>query len=59
MAGYIHDDVNEIMEDASQADSQNVNIPSTKGWSDEQLKNLNLMLQYAWNRGYKSACENM
>jgi hypothetical protein len=59
MAGYIHNDVNEIMEDASNADSSNKNIPSTKGWSEDQLKSLNLMLQYAWNRGYKSAYQDI
>ena len=59
MAGYIHNDVNEIMEDASHANSSNTNIPSTKGWSEEQLKSLNVMLQYAWNRGYKSAYQDI
>lgn len=53
MAGYIHDDVKEIMDDAS----KNITV-STQGWTEEQLKSLNVMLQYAWNRGYKSACKD-
>lgn len=56
MAGYIHDDVKEIMEDA--ADSVNQTFPSTKGFTEEQLKSVNAMLQFAWNRGYKSACQD-
>ena len=57
MAGYIHDDVKEIMDDA--AKQQNKSLPSTIGWSPEQLKALNEMLQYSWNRGYKSACKDL
>lgn len=53
MAGYIHDDVKEIMKDAS----TNPKV-STQGWTEEQLQALNVMLQYAWNRGYKSACQD-
>lgn len=56
MAGYIHDDIKEIMDDAAESVQQT--SPSTKGWSEEQLKSLNIMLQYAWNRGYKSACQD-
>lgn len=56
MAGYIHDDIKEIMDDA--AESVHQTFPSTKGWSEEQLKSLNVMLQFAWNRGYKSACQD-
>lgn len=61
MAGYIHDDIGEIMEDAASkknAVAKATDLPSTDGWSEEQLKSLNLMLQYAWNRGYKSACQD-
>lgn len=57
MAGYVHDDVKEIMEDA--ADSVNQTFPSTKGFTDEQLKSVDVMLQFAWNRGYKSACQDL
>lgn len=57
MAGYIHDDVKEIMEDAST--SVNPVLPSTKGWTEEQLKSLDIMLQFAWNRGYKSASQDL
>jgi hypothetical protein len=56
MAGYIHDDVREIMEDA--ADPNNTNAPSTVGFTPEQLEAVNIMLQYSWNRGYKSACQD-
>lgn len=56
MAGYIHDDVKEIMEDAADSDYQT--FPSTTGFTEEQLKSVNIMLQYAWNRGYKSACKD-
>lgn len=61
MAGYIHDDVAEIMEDAASNevfDGVKLNQASTEGWAEEQLKSLNIMLQYAWNRGYKSACQD-
>lgn len=57
MAGYVHDDVKEIMEDA--ADSVHQTFPSTKGFTDEQLKSVDVMLQFAWNRGYKSACQDL
>ena len=56
MAGYIHDDVQEIMSDANSNQDPNV---STKGWTKEQLKALDVMLQYSWNRGYKSACNDI
>lgn len=56
MAGYIHDDVREIMEDA--ADPNNTTGPSTVGFTPEQLESVNIMLQYSWNRGYKSACQD-
>lgn len=57
MAGYVHDDVKEIMGDA--ADSVHQTFPSTKGFTDEQLKSVDVMLQFAWNRGYKSACQDL
>jgi len=57
MAGYIHDDIKEIMEDA--ADSVHPTLPSTKGWTEEQLKSLDVMMQFAWNRGYKSASQDL
>lgn len=56
MAGYIHDDVREIMEAA--ADPNNTIDPSTVGFTPEQLKAVDIMLQYSWNRGYKSACQD-
>jgi len=56
MAGYIHDDVREIMENA--ADPENKTGPSTVGFTPEQLEAVNIMLQYSWNRGYKSACQD-
>jgi hypothetical protein len=62
MAGYIHDDVKEIMEDAAEnkrLDVVNARLPSTEGWTDDQLKSLDAMLQYAWNRGYKSAAKDL
>lgn len=62
MAGYIHDDVKEIMEDAAEnkrLDVVKARLPSTEGWTDDQLKSLDAMLQYAWNRGYKSAAKDL
>lgn len=62
MAGYIHDDIKEIMDEAAENKSltgSNVSLPSTEGWSEDQLKSLNIMMQYAWNRGYKSACQDL
>jgi len=62
MAGYVHDDIKEILDDAA---SNNIvegvksDLPSTKGWTKEQLASLDTMLQFAWNRGYKSACNDM
>jgi len=62
MAGYIHDDIKEIMEDAAEnkrLDAVASKYPSTEGWTDDQLKSLDAMLQYAWNRGYKSAAKDL
>jgi len=62
MAGYIHDDVKEIMENAAENKRLNgvqARYPSTEGWTDDQLKSLDAMLQYAWNRGYKSAAKDL
>lgn len=62
MAGYIHDDIKEIMDEAAENKRQsggNVSLPSTEGWSYDQLKDLNVMMQYAWNRGYKSASKDL
>lgn len=59
MAGYIHDDVKEIMEEAADQKSSDSALPSTVGWSEVQLKALDIMLQYAWNRGYKSASNDL
>lgn len=59
MAGYIHDDVKEIMEEAAEQKSADSVLPSTVGWSEAQLKSLDIMLQYAWNRGYKSASNDL
>ena len=62
MAGYIHDDVGEIMENAASnkvIEGEKTHLPSTDGWTEEQLKSLDIMLQYAWNRGYKSAYQDM
>ena len=63
MAGYIHTDIKEIMDDAADpstgTDGVKSSFPSTVGWSDEQLKTLNVLLQYSWNRGYKSACQDL
>jgi hypothetical protein len=62
MAGYIHDDIKEIMEDAAgnkRLAGGSMSLPSTEGLTDDQLKSLDIMLQYAWNRGYKSACNDL
>jgi hypothetical protein len=62
MAGYIHDDIKEIMKDAAgnkRLAGGSMSLPSTEGWTDEQLKSLDAMLQYAWNRGYKSAAKDL
>lgn len=62
MAGYIHDDVQDIMEHASRQ-PKNIpskkSLPSTVGWTEEQLQALDEMLQYSWNRGYKSATKDL
>lgn len=62
MAGYIHDDIKEIMDDAAEnkhSDGVSIRLPSTEGFTEEQLKTVDIMMQYAWNRGYKSACNDL
>lgn len=62
MAGYIHDDIKEIMEEAAEnkrLSGGNPSLPSTEGWTEDQLKSLDIMMQFAWNRGYKSACQDL
>lgn len=48
----IHADIADMMQDAAKREASS-NSASTKGWTEEQLNSLNILLQFAWNRGYK------
>ncbi len=47
-SSYIHDDIKLIMDKSS-----------TSSMSADYIKSIDIMLQYAWNRGYKSACKDI
>lgn len=55
MAGYIHDDMDEILDEAASRDC----LPSTKGFTSDQLKAVRILMEFSWNRGYKSAYQDM
>lgn len=54
MAGYIHDDIDEILNEASSREG----FASTKGFTTEQLKTLRVLMEFTWNRGYKSGYQD-
>lgn len=59
-SSYIHDDIEVIMDKAANPNEDSGEfVPSTVGMNADQLKSLNIILQYAWNRGYKSACQDI